>query len=205
MKVIERYTFKRPHFAALLKRREGITLYGRQIVYSDVDANYATFVSFDPVKENKYIWDAILLLSPEKEIDRTNDIPKSCFVAMNRFLVKEDCKRLFENRWAERNSKLPLQPGFLEFSLLRMNARLTTTGETKTCHNYSTCTIWASEQSWMDWRSGDGRSSHDESRNSKIPRTPVSKWLEGPSSPIFWDGEITFTKESRCKLMHNCQ
>ena len=190
-----------PRFTALLKRRDGIMLYGRQIEHSDLDTNCATLVSFDHTEKSSHGWDATLLLSPENKMGCTFNTPKSCFVAMNRFIVKEDCKRLFENRWAERNSKLPLQPGFMEFSLLRINEQCMPSQEEYPSYNYSTCTIWASEKAWIDWRSGEGRSSHDASRNSNVPRTPVSEWLEGPSSPIFWDGEITFMQNLSSNLM----
>ena len=52
-----------PRFTALLKRRDGIMLYGRQIEHSDLDTNCATLVSFDHTEKSSHGWDATLLLS----------------------------------------------------------------------------------------------------------------------------------------------
>jgi heme-degrading monooxygenase HmoA len=141
-----------------------------------------------------------------------------CFVAMNRFQVKEECKFLFEERWSQRQSKLSHQPGFLGFSLLRKSAagaqstqqqqqqqqqqdqhhRGTTIAKEETLDderehdrfNYSTCTVWDSIESWERWRNGVGKTSHEASKGDRgKQRVPVSEWLEGPSSPIFWDGQ----------------
>ena len=197
-------------FAAYLKRRDGLNLYGRKIEHSELDANCATLAFFENTPDaNDQIdpqnaWDATLFLGPEQEhfLQKCGQKPMKCFVAMNRFHVKEDCKKMFEERWSERKSKLPFQPGFLGFSLLRRSVDYkprhletsVTLNDGETDHdicgpfNYSTCTIWDTEQCWGVWRSGDGRSSHQSSRNTK--RVPVAEWLESPSSPIFWEGEI---------------
>jgi heme-degrading monooxygenase HmoA len=197
-------------FATYLKRRDGLSLYGREIEHSELDANCATLAFFENTPDaNDQIdpqnaWDATLFLGPEQEhfLQESDQKQKKCFVAMNRFDVKEHCKQLFEERWSERKSKLPFQPGFLGFSLLRRSGDYkqkhletsVTLNDGETGHdmrgpfNYSTCTIWDTEQCWEGWRSGEGRSSHESSRNTK--RVPVAEWLESPSSPIFWEGEI---------------
>lgn len=196
-------------FAALLKRRDSINLYGRQIVHSELDANCATLLFFDNISDvtdqihhhHTNSWDATLSLAPESE--DTPRVPekrdKKCFVAMNRFVVKKECKSLFEERWSERKSRLPFQPGFLGFSLLRRRKYQSSVSvsnkdeEADSCahFNYSTCTLWNSEESWEQWRSGEGRSSHDASRKVNPARVPITEWLEVPASPIFWEGEIS--------------
>jgi hypothetical protein len=72
----------------------------------------------DERAENGHGWEATLLLTQKDDI-QNNYSEGSCFVAMNRFNVKEGCEDLFEQRWAERRSKLSSQPGFLAFSLIR--------------------------------------------------------------------------------------
>ena len=114
-------------------------------------------------------------------------------MAMNRFAVKAGCEVDFERRWAERESKLPAQPGFLGFSLLRKRKDLEggsappSPPNPEDVYNYSTCTIWTSFKQWSHWRDGEGRYSHDAS-NKAVARTPISEWLDAPASPIFWDG-----------------
>jgi len=187
-------------FAALLTRRDGLNLYGRDIVHSASDATHATLIFLDhemEIDDNPYcVWDATLSLTPiklsEESVDPKRTIDKKCFVAMNRFMVKDDCKSHFEKRWSERKSRLPFQPGFLGFSLLRKRksrSKEWTLYEDK-LFNYSTCTMWNSEKSWRQWRSGEGRSSHTVSKEVNTTRIPVSEWLHGPASPIFWEGDI---------------
>ena len=137
-----------------------------------------------------------------------------CFLAMNRFPVRAECNALFEERWATRETKLRTQPGFLAFSLLRSRSNsLPDEGRgglgglgglggaapgasehqpgdepLPLCYTYSTATLWASEAHWTAWREGGGKSSHDASRLSG--RTPVSEWMHGKASPVFWDVPI---------------
>ncbi len=192
----------------VLHRRDGIDLYGREIVHTRHDARSATMsvlctnaVTERPLEDSS-MWDATLVLRPENlEMHNGGDADsllltstlgdsKSCFVAMNRFHVKEDCKALFEERWAQRQSKLPCQPGFVGFSLLRKTATDMDESQEHDRFNYSTCTIWDSIDCWEEWRNGGGKTSHEASRETSAEkkRVPVSEWLEGPSSPIFWDG-----------------
>lgn len=110
-------------FSSLLRRRDGINIYGKDIVHESDEPNYATSEllrpeDIDERAENLHGWEATLLLTPKDDI-LTYHPEGFCFVAMNRFNVKEGCEDLFEQRWAERRSKLPSQPGFLAFSLIR--------------------------------------------------------------------------------------
>ena len=220
------------HAVLKLKRRDGIELYGREIVHAKSDPDVAT-MSFleDDTNVNAIvngiaigipsIWDATLVLQPDQcstealfaqqlfSSSEHYSSSSSCFfVAMNRFQVKEDCTVLFEERWSQRKSKLSYQPGFLGFSLLRKSGKTQRTHSSTTIprqqhldetrehehdrYNYSTCTIWDSIDVWEQWRIGGGKTSHEASRREQQPgepiRVPVSEWLEGPSSPIFWDG-----------------
>eukprot|EP00531_Pseudo-nitzschia_arenysensis_P019126 CAMPEP_0116131132 /NCGR_PEP_ID=MMETSP0329-20121206/8843_1 /TAXON_ID=697910 /ORGANISM="Pseudo-nitzschia arenysensis, Strain B593" /LENGTH=318 /DNA_ID=CAMNT_0003625543 /DNA_START=73 /DNA_END=1032 /DNA_ORIENTATION=+ len=197
----------------VLHRRDGIDLYGRKVVHDENDARTGkmSFLHAESLERTSAIWDATMVLGPEKDdesSDSDNDDKddddsllfsignsQSCFVAMNRFQVKEDCKNLFEERWAQRNSKLPRQSGFIGFSLLRKRAMETSCEHSRNEYdrfNYSTCTIWDSMDSWECWRNGGGKTSHEASRetNAGQKRVPVSEWLEGPSSPIFWGGTV---------------
>jgi hypothetical protein len=152
------------HGVLKLKRRDGIGLYGREIVHTKSDANIATmsFLVNDAnavdgrslLDDGPSIWDATLVLQPDHTllsdssaallvpVVASEDYSSSCFVAMNRFEVKEDSKSLFEERWSQRQSKLPHQPGFLGFSLLRKAAtkrRTPTTTQRRRLHDLSIC------------------------------------------------------------------
>jgi heme-degrading monooxygenase HmoA len=213
----DRLAFERAHltnassatsFSSLLRRRDGINIYGKDIVHESGEPNYATLELLRPEvseerAQNRHGWEATLLLTPIDDI-QNHYSEGSCFVAMNRFNVKKGCEVLFEQRWAERHSKLASQPGFLAFSLLRredvQKKRKKSDIEIKlsndTCpFNYSTCTLWSSYKAWERWRNGEGRYSHEASRNSPS-RTLVSEWLEQPASPIFWDGIRTILSRS---------
>mmetsp|Transcript_3694 Transcript_3694/g.10458 ORF Transcript_3694/g.10458 Transcript_3694/m.10458 type:complete len:743 (-) Transcript_3694:613-2841(-) len=120
-----------------LQRCDGIFLYGREIVHSESDATLATLevLTMDQPDRNRAphvlhrpaatiattLWDATLVIEPDQPAETTQQQHTShgCFVAMNRFRVRDRCKALFEARWANRRSKLSLQPGFVGFSLLR--------------------------------------------------------------------------------------
>jgi len=214
-----------------LQRCDGIFLYGREIVHSESDATLATLevLTMDQPDRNRAphvlhrpaatiattLWDATLVIEPDQPAETTQQQHTShgCFVAMNRFRVRDRCKALFEARWANRRSKLSLQPGFVGFSLLRKrkhnhngngngngndndnHERPADAGDERCCRfNYSTCTIWDSRATWERWRNGEGRTSHEVNRQTgdlKQPkRVPLSEWLEGPSSPIFWEGSV---------------
>lgn len=179
-------------FFSQLRRRDGLCIYGKDIVHTPDEPNYATLrmlpLTADMTKHDEYEWEATLLLTPSQPTFTRQD--GVCFVAMNRFAVKEDCQDLFEQRWAERSSKLPEQSGFLSFCLIRKKE----TSHCKVPFNYSSLTLWKSFDAWKTWRNGDGRYSHDASR--RIKRTPVSAWLEHSASPIFWDGTKTIIAES---------
>lgn len=194
-------TWKYPfQLSTLLKRQDNIDLYGRVITHQDDEANYATLtishsLLTDSLKENddnnSYNWDATMLLTPSKGEGLAPQ--NTCFVAMNRFAVKEDCRLLFEQRWMERESKLSHQPGFIAFSLLRKRQQ---EQQQQSKINYSTCTIWSSKDHWMEWRNGQGKYSHDAARKGGKRRTPVSEWLEEPASPIFWSGLNTIVAKA---------
>jgi len=211
---LDRLPFERTHmprivdeedkasFSSLLRRRDGLKIYGKDIIHGSEEPNYAT-LSLQPLGNDASTeqrdgsdcgWEATLLLIPDTATSQTG----SCFVAMNRFAVKKGCKELFEKRWAERSSKLPEQPGFLSFCLIRQrnghHNEKRDMDEIILPFNYSSLTLWKSFDAWTNWREGDGRYSHDSSRTLK--RTPVSEWLEHPASPVFWDGVGTVMAES---------
>jgi heme-degrading monooxygenase HmoA len=193
----------------LLRRRNDVTMYGKLFseygertpdyaslrLYSDATLAYDTDADALPgavpllplCSPGPLLWDATLV---ERPLARAALEPGSpCFLAMNRFPVKPDCAAVFEERWASRTSRLPQQPGLLGFSLLRRSGAL---GASEEPYTYSTATLWASEAAWRAWCEGEGKEAHAASRTAaakptSVPRTPVTEWMDGSASPIFWD------------------
>lgn len=66
------------------------------------------------------------------------------YIAMNRFKVLKGKEKAFEDVWLNRDVHLHEVPGFVEFHLLR--------GPDREDHVlYSSHTVWASEQAFIDW------------------------------------------------------
>jgi heme-degrading monooxygenase HmoA len=76
------------------------------------------------------------------------------YIAMNRFKVRPDAEKDFEEVWLNREVHLHEVPGFVEFNLLR--------GPQKEDHRlYSSHTVWESEEHFLEWtRSEAFRSAH---------------------------------------------
>lgn len=76
------------------------------------------------------------------------------FLAMNRFRVVKGREAAFETVWLERKSRLPEEPGFVAFHMLR--------GPEAADHTlYASHTVWESEQAFLDWtRSPAFRDAH---------------------------------------------
>ncbi len=76
------------------------------------------------------------------------------FIAMNRFKVRPDSEKDFEDVWLNREVHLRGVPGFVEFHMLK--------GPLREDHRlYSSHTVWESEARFQDWtRSEAFRSAH---------------------------------------------
>lgn len=57
------------------------------------------------------------------EADGVNTLPAECFVACNQFFVPPENAAAFEQRWANRESKLQEFDGFISFSMLRRDGQ----------------------------------------------------------------------------------
>jgi len=83
------------------------------------------------------------------------------FIAMNRFRVVRGQEPAFERRWLERDSYLNQVPGFIAFHLLRGPER-----EEYTL--YSSHTMWASQQAFVDWTQSEPfRAAHRDAGSQK--------------------------------------
>ena len=86
------------------------------------------------------------------------------YIAMNRFRVVKDAADEFERIWLGREIHLHHMPGFIAFHLLR--------GPEREDHRlYSSHTLWASEQHFLDWtRSEAFRAAHGGAGGSRAAR-----------------------------------
>ncbi|WP_142848446.1 antibiotic biosynthesis monooxygenase [Telmatospirillum sp. J64-1] len=83
------------------------------------------------------------------------------YIAMNRFKVRLDAEKDFEEMWLNREVHLREVPGFAEFHMLR--------GPRYEDHRlYSSHTVWESEQHFLDWTKSEAfRSAHRAAGGSK--------------------------------------
>ncbi|CAE7733278.1 unnamed protein product [Symbiodinium pilosum] len=86
------------------------------------------------------LWDGMLLESKAPDI-----ADSKVFVVMNRFTVKDDCEKEFEQRWAQRESKLQEADGFRFFQLLRRDQ----TPDDDV--NYISMSAWTSRDAFDKW------------------------------------------------------
>ncbi|MEX0284726.1 MAG: antibiotic biosynthesis monooxygenase [Paracoccaceae bacterium] len=85
------------------------------------------------------------------------------YIAMNRFTVKEDNARAFEDLWLGRDSHLKDMDGFVEFHMLKGPAE-------DGLVLYASHTVWASQNAFLAWtRSEAFRAAHkDAGKNRKL-------------------------------------
>eukprot|EP00286_Rhodomonas_abbreviata_P006297 CAMPEP_0181335410 /NCGR_PEP_ID=MMETSP1101-20121128/26817_1 /TAXON_ID=46948 /ORGANISM="Rhodomonas abbreviata, Strain Caron Lab Isolate" /LENGTH=338 /DNA_ID=CAMNT_0023445529 /DNA_START=210 /DNA_END=1227 /DNA_ORIENTATION=+ len=159
------------------------------------------------VVEAKETKDSPLVLQPRNEegmveSDGSTPLTPECFVAMNRFKVKEGKERAFEAVWEGRESTLSTAAGFAAFTLLRSPSASSSPhkeggegafgGEDK--YNYSTCSVWDSKESWQAWM----RTSHTPKteKQSKEGRPGMGELVDGPPSPVFGTASSSFSPPS---------
>jgi len=123
------------------------------------------------------------------QADGSTPLPAECFVAMNRFRVKEGKEAEFEAVFENRESSLKDFEGFAGFTLLRSSAIASKGGGGSEAFagenglNYSTCSIWDCKESWIKWFK-------DSRKGSSSSPGGMKDLLNGPPSPVFWDGVL---------------
>ena len=84
-------------------------------------------------------------------------LPTECFVACNQFFVTQENAAAFEERWANRDSKLHECDGFVAFSMLRRDGQAKGHGTVEMDASeptYVSTTIWKDRASFDAWKSG---------------------------------------------------
>ena len=140
------------------------------------------------------------------EADGKNTLPAECFVACNQFFVPPENAVAFEQRWANRESKLKDCEGFVAFSMLRRDASAKGHGVIPLQSgepSYTSTTIWKDRASFDNWRKGSAfKQAHGEQKDGKKPEEdkseaaspPKALWSQ-PPQPVFYEGTLVITSK----------
>lgn len=138
--------------------------------------------------------------------NKVDTLPAECFVAQNNFFVPRENALAFEQRWANRESKLKECDGFVAFLMMRRDAKAKGHGiveiDETTEPSYVSTTIWKNRTAFEAWRKGNAfkvahgvkppseRSEENSEDTSAVRPKPL--WSK-PPSPIFYEGTLMIT------------
>ena len=131
--------------------------------------------------------------------DGENLLPAEAFVAMNQFFVPPSNAVAFEQRWANRESKLKECDGFVSFTMMRRDVKakghgITAMGEEEP--TYVSTTVWKDRESFENWKNGQafkaahGQKDGDDSKQQQQP--PVPLWSK-PPVPVFYEATLVIS------------
>jgi heme-degrading monooxygenase HmoA len=134
------------------------------------------------------------------DADGVTTLPAECFVACNQFFVPPENGAAFEQRWAQRVSKLQECDGFVAFTMLRRDGTAKGHGTaplTSYEPTYVSTTIWKDRASFDGWRTGSAfQKAHgggdDKKKEDASPPTPL--WSK-PPTPVFYEGTLVISSE----------
>lgn len=137
------------------------------------------------------------------EADGISTLPAECFVACNQFFVPEENRVAFEQRWAQRVSKLQECNGFVAFSMLRRDATAKGHGTSPLTSDeptYVSTTIWKDLASFNEWRTGSafqkahGGDKKKEDGDAADVKPPAPLWSK-PPTPVFYEGTLVISSK----------
>ena len=136
------------------------------------------------------------------EADGVNTLPTECFVACNQFFVPPENAAAFEQRWANRKSKLKECDGFVAFSMLRRDGSAKGHGTSPVTNDeptYMSTTVWKDQASFEGWRKGmafrEAHGSNDAKDNKEPAKPPAPPLWSKPPQPVFYEGTLVITSE----------
>jgi len=122
-------------------------------------------------------------------------LPEECFIACNQFFIPNENGVEFEQRWANRESKLKECDGFVSFSLLRRDGSAKGHGTVPldiTEPTYQSTTIWRDRAAFEAWKNGGAfKAAHGQSGGATPPKPLWSK----PPEPVFYEGTLVISSE----------
>jgi heme-degrading monooxygenase HmoA len=129
------------------------------------------------------------------DADGIHTLPTECFVACNQFYVPKENAAAFEQRWANRDSKLHECDGFVAFSMLRRDGQAKGHGTVEMDASeptYVSTTIWKDRASFDAHGSGSSKEQKKEDSSSMVPPMPL--WSR-PPQPVFYEGVLVISSE----------
>jgi len=129
------------------------------------------------------------------EADGKNILPAECFVACNQFFVPPSNAVEFEQRWADRTTKLKECEGFVSFDLLRRDVKakghgIAPMGEEEP--TYMSCTIWKDRAAFNAWKNGNAfKEAHGEKKEGE-EKSRMPLWSK-PPLPVFYEGTLVIS------------
>ena len=130
------------------------------------------------------------------EADGVDILPAECFVACNQFFVPQENAAAFEQRWAERESKLKECDGFAAFTMLRRDGTAKGHGTSPVTNeepSYVSTTIWKDRASFDDWRTGSAfQQAHGAKDDANKDEAKAPLWSK-PPTPVFYEGTLVIT------------
>jgi heme-degrading monooxygenase HmoA len=131
------------------------------------------------------------------EADGENTLPVECFVACNQFFVPAENAAAFEQRWADRETKLKECEGFVSFKMLRRDGTAKGHGTSPMSDNepsYVSTTIWENRAAFDSWRNGNGfQQAHGQKKEGEAPKGPPAPLWSKPPQPVFYEGTLVIT------------
>ena len=129
-------------------------------------------------------------------------LPTECFVACNQFFVTQENAAAFEERWANRDSKLHECDGFVAFSMLRRDGQAKGHGTVEMDSSeptYVSTTIWKDRASFEAWKTGSAfKEAHGQGakQSETTPQEPPPQPLwSRPPQPVFYEGVLVISSE----------
>lgn len=144
-----------------------------------------------------------------REVDANgiDTLPAECFVACNQFYVPNENRVAFEQRWAQRVSKLQECDGFVAFTMLRRDGSAKGHGTSPLTSDeptYVSTTIWKDRASFDAWRTGsafqkahgggDDKKKQDGGSDTGDAKPPAPLWSK-PPTPVFYEGTLVITSK----------
>lgn len=132
--------------------------------------------------------------SEEGLILKSGMLPRSSYIATNRFKVRDGKSAAFEKRWADRKSRLSQLEGFDFFALLKkIDASGTMNPKDDSHENYISFTVWNKKENFEAWRSGEAfKEAHGGGGIMDFVKliTTALFILDGGPKPAFWDAML---------------
>ena len=136
------------------------------------------------------------------EANGVDTLPAECFVACNPFFIPpQENGAAFEQRWAQRVSKLKECDGFVAFTMLRRDGTAKGHGTSPLTSDeptYVSTTIWRDRAAFDGWRTGSAfQKAHggDKEKKGEAEEKPPAPLWTKPPSPVFYEATLVISSK----------